>query len=150
PLVVVVMDAGGNPVEGTQVTFEVVEGGGTVDGQNSVIVPTDSDGRASVTFHLGAKGLDANRVVATFPGLSEDAAMFVASGFLVDDTSVTLVSGVVLDGQSEPVPGVTVSIHGTDLETTTDEYGRFHLVGAPVARIHLEVDGSTATRPGAW
>lgn len=50
PLVVQVNDAGGSPIPGTTVTFEVSQGEGTTGAATAV---TGSDGRASTTFTTG-------------------------------------------------------------------------------------------------
>ena len=151
PFVVVVTDASGNRLPGAQVTFSVLEGGGNLSGQTELVVATDSDGRALAVLTLGPQeGIENNVASAAFEGLSGLAATFSASGKVPGDASLTSVSGVVLDNSDVPVPGVAISIHDTPLVTTTDSEGLFSIAAAPVGRIHLDVDGSTATRPGNW
>ena len=51
-----VLDGAGFPVPDLPVTFEVVMGGGSLDGQEGPArIHTDGDGMASVPFRLGAK-----------------------------------------------------------------------------------------------
>ncbi|MGD2114268.1 MAG: Ig-like domain-containing protein, partial [Acidobacteriota bacterium] len=151
PLLVLVIDEAGNPVQGVDVTFEVLEGGGSFEGASSAVVTTDLDGLADVPWTLGPdEGINNNMARASFPGLAESAATFTASGKRVGRPADTRVSGVVLDNQDEPVPGATMRIDGTSLVTTTDDQGRFTLSGAPVGSVHLLVDGTTTTRPGVW
>ena len=151
PLVLVVTDRGDNPVAGQEVTVEVLEGGGSVEGGSGATVVTDSDGRAAVTFTLGPEeGFDNNLVEATFPGLAGEPVTFKASGFVLGDPADTRISGVVLDNESVPVPGVTLSVRGAPLSTTADGQGQFTLAGVPVGAVVLEADASTTTRPGVW
>ncbi len=151
PLVAVVTDAGHNRLEGISVTFTVTEGGGNIDGESSVTIETDSDGRVLAMLTLGPEdGFDNNVVDADFAGNSGLAATFVATGRIPGDPSQTIVSGVVLDNTNQPVPGVTMHIEGTDLYSQADAQGQFALQPAPVGDVHLVADGSTALREGNW
>lgn len=53
PLTVLALDAAGAPLAGVQVTFTVVEGGGTV---TSAVATTDADGLAGTRLRLGPPG----------------------------------------------------------------------------------------------
>ncbi len=75
-------------------------------------------------------------------------ASFRASAFLPGDPQATGISGVVLDNQGEPVPGVTLRLRDFDLSTVTDDRGAFHLTGVPVGQTFLIADASTTTREG--
>ncbi len=154
PLFAVVTDSGHNPVPGVAVTFRVAEGGGGLveaAGADAAVAETDASGLASVRLTLGpAQGLDNNSVEATFADQTTFPATFRASGFLPGDPAQTRVSGVVLDNQSEPVPGVTMRVRDTSLTTTTDAEGQFLLTGVPVGQVFLIVDATTTTRPGNW
>lgn len=151
PLVAVVFDADDNPVPGVEVTFRTRAGGGTFGGAPSVTVITDASGRAETRFLLGSEiGLDNHRVEATFPGLANLPAVWKASGLLPGDPAATSIVGVVLDNQSDPVPGVTVRLRDTAIASATDANGRFRLAGVPVGRVFLIADATTATRPGTW
>lgn len=72
PLVVEVRDAYGNPNAGIIVSWSV-EGGGSLSAAKDT---TDANGRASVTWTLGA---GTNRAIATIAELSEASAPFTAS-----------------------------------------------------------------------
>ncbi len=153
PLVAVVTDSGYNRLQGVQVQFTTTKGQGTfANGQQTVTTATDSDGRAIETFTLDpAEGISNNGVQATIVGLAASpAATFALSGRAAGDPAATTVSGVVLDNEQQPVPGVTVSVLGTTLNIRTDSVGRFQLQAVPPGTITLIVDGSTTQRPGAW
>lgn len=151
PLTVVATDAGHNRLEGVSVTFRVADGGGSLDGKQSMTVTTDVYGRALAWLALGPEpGVESNRVEAGFPESSAAPVVFLATSELAGDPAETRVSGVVLDGTDQPVPGVTAKIEGTALVTWTDAQGQFMLVPAPVGTVRLVVDGSTAEREGSW
>jgi hypothetical protein len=153
PLVAVVTDSGYNRLGGVQVQLAVSKGQGSfANGQQAVIATTDSDGRAIVTFLLDpAEGISNNGVSAAIVGLAGGpVASFALSGRSAGDPAATTVSGVVLDNAQHPMPGVTVSIRGTTLNTQADSAGHFQLQAVPPGTITLIVDGSTAQRPGAW
>ncbi len=153
PLVAVVTDSGYNRLGGVQVQLTVSKGQGSfANGQQTATAITDSDGRAIVTFLLDpAEGISNNGVRAAIAGLANSPiASFALSGRAAGDPAATTVSGIVLDNAQQPVPGVTVSIRGTALNTQTDGAGHFQLQAVPPGTVTLIVDGSTAQRPGAW
>jgi len=145
PLVAVVTDSGNNVAAGAAVLFEVTEGGGQFEnGQSTVQIVTDSDGRVAAEFRLGdVEGIDAQRIRATLVGTSAVAG-FSASGFVPADPGDTAISGIVLDNQDNPVEGVTVRIDGTSRSAVTDGAGLFTISEASVGPVHLVADGSTA------
>ena len=151
PLVAVVTDVGHNVIQGALVTFTVTGGGGIVDGTGSVVVNTDSDGRATISFTLGdEEGLDNHVVQAGFEGITTAAAIFRASGFVTGDPGDTSISGVVMDNSNIPIPGVTLRVEGTTREAVSDDEGQFLIENVPVGPLHLIVDGSTATVSGEY
>lgn len=144
PLVAIVLDAGGNPVVGVPVTFNVQSGSGLIGGQPTYTVNTDSDGKAYAVLVLGPQeGVNNNLVSAAF-GTGE-SAFFVSSGVVPGPASSTSVTGIVLDNAEQPIPNATASIKGTNLSALTDNHGQFSIAGAPVGDIVLFVDGSTST-----
>ncbi len=151
PFTVAVTDNGANLVEGAAVEFKVARGGGTFqNGLTSQTVTTDSDGRASVHHILGTlEGLDAHRVTASLVGTVATAG-FTASGFMPGDPGQTRISGVVLDNQDKPVPGVTVRVDGSNRQAIANAQGQFTITSVPVGPVHLIADGSTASVPGEW
>jgi hypothetical protein len=153
PLTVLVTDAGGNCAEGAPVTFQVVEGGGNIDGQTSITVPTNSDGTASVYFTLGPDaGSNNNIVVANIPGNTEGPATFRASAEVPGLAYNTTVSGVVLTNEDVPMPNVWAYIKGTNplRQAFTDAEGNFTITQVPVGSVHLHITGATTPLPGVW
>ncbi|HYK03163.1 MAG TPA: carboxypeptidase-like regulatory domain-containing protein [Thermoanaerobaculia bacterium] len=150
PLVAVVVDSGSNRLGSVPVTFTATGGGGSFGGSPSVVVLTDSDGRAVATPRLGpGSGSDNNSFVATVDGV-EGAASFVATGRPAGPVEETRISGVILDNTNIPVAGVTVRIDETTRSAVTNAQGHFTFTTAPVGYVKLIVDGSTAQRPGTW
>jgi len=153
PLIATVTDDGFNRLGGVPVEWTVVKGQGHfATGETSMIVQTDSDGRATATLVLDpAEGVANNVVGARIFGLpGSPVAGFTASGRAAGPAAATAVTGVVLDNTSRPIEGVTVRIDGTVLVATTDAEGQFRIDGAPVGEAEVIVDGSTAARPGVW
>ncbi|HEX4966359.1 MAG TPA: DNRLRE domain-containing protein [Thermoanaerobaculia bacterium] len=153
PLIATVTDAGFNRLEGVAVRFHVTRGHGNLGGGTEErVVTTDSDGRAIVPFVLSLEeGIANNRAEARIDGLVDSpVASFAASGRAAGDPAATSISGVVLDGSNQPVPGVTLRLLDTTLSTQADEQGKFLLTGAPAGMVKLIADGSTTTRPGSW
>lgn len=151
PLVFAVTDAGANLIPGALIEFEVTQGSGTFDnGETTFSTLTDMDGRASASFILGPEeGLDVQRVIATLVG-TESTAGFTASAFVPGDPGQTSISGVVLDNQDRPMPGVTVRIEDSTRQAIADEQGQFTITEAPVGPVHLIAEGSTTSRSGEW
>jgi glucodextranase-like protein/carboxypeptidase family protein/uncharacterized protein DUF6973 len=153
PLVAAVTDAGHNRLADVPVRFHVVLGGGRFPiGLGEMLLSTDSDGRAIVSWVLGAEEGTANNVVVARIADQPNGplASFTASGFTAGPPADTAIRGVVLDNQNEPVPGVTLRILDTPLIAHTDAAGTFVIRGLPVGTVRLVVDGSTAERPGSW
>ncbi len=153
PIQVLALDAMGNACAGVSVTFTVDSGGGMIDGADSSVVVTSSDGFAAANLTVGPlPGTTNNIVSAAFVGLLEAPASFVASAVEAGPEDGTTFSGVVLDTENRPIPAATVSIKDTipPVTTTTDAAGLFNLVDVPVGSHHLVADGATSTRPGPW
>ncbi len=151
PLLVQVFDAFGNPVAGTDVDFAVIDGDGQVAGAATVTRVTDVEGKASTPFTLGPlAGSNSNYVEASLPGQPTAPASFVISSLVAGAEAETVLRGQVLGPNDAPIPGATVRVADTSLETVTDLGGRFGLVGMPAGAQSLEIDGSTVTLPGEW
>lgn len=156
PLVVVVTDNGANVVKDSRIRFDVTAGGGhfSANDQTSIEVVTDSDGRATAELVLGElEGIDAQTLLATLldgPVGQVINAGFTATAFVPSATADTTVSGVVLDNQDTPIPGVTVRIEGTSRQAQTDGKGLFQITQSPIGPIHIIADGSTATVAGEF
>ncbi|MEP7012840.1 MAG: DNRLRE domain-containing protein [Acidobacteriota bacterium] len=149
PLFVQVFDGFGNPVAGQEVIFRSVEGGGTFAGALETRVTTDDEGKAGAVFTLDPdEGINNNRVEVNFDGATDPPARFIISGLIPGPAELTAMAGVVLDPSDAPVPGARIHIGSN--ETRTDAEGRFRLNGVPVGTVHVEIDGSTVTRPGTW
>ena len=155
PLVVVANDAGANVVEGATIEFKVTRGSGMfANGEMTYLTTTDSDGRATAELTLGyLLGLDAQRVTATLlnnPNGLVLTAGFSATAFQPDDAGNTSITGVVLDNQDNPLPGITVRVEDSTRQGITDSEGRFLIEQAPVGPVHLLFDGSTTSVPGEF
>jgi len=74
PLVVIVLDRFGNPVEGAEVKWKVTAGGGVVSAEKD---PTSVDGTSSVTWTLG-NGIGVQKVAASVDGASGSPVTFTA------------------------------------------------------------------------
>jgi Bacterial Ig domain/Carboxypeptidase regulatory-like domain/Bacterial Ig-like domain (group 1) len=120
PLVVEVVDGGGNPVVGAAVTWVVTAGGGSLAPPTGT---TDENGRASTTWTLGP-GTGANTAQAVVSGVGEGT--FTATASAGNPADIRIVSGnqqqgqagtrlanplvvVVVDDADNPVSGVTVT-----------------------------------------
>ena len=126
PLVAIVLDAGGNPVVGVPVIFRVEQGGGLLENSVSATKVTDDDGRVAVVLSLAQEeGINNNVVSASFDGLTDSPASFIASGITPKNPANTAVSGIVLDNANQPIPNATASIKGTNLSALTDANGKF-------------------------
>lgn len=158
PFVVTVFDGGGNFIKGAQAKFEVITGGGHFENNESMlIVTTDSDGRASAHLTLGGiTGIDQQYIKATLLDANNGensesvTAGFTASALVVGDAGNTRITGVVLDNQNHPIPGVTLHIDGSNRKAIANEEGQFILTEAPVGPVHLIADGSTAAIDGEF
>lgn len=149
PLFVQVFDGFGNPVAGQEVIFRSVEGGGTFADAPEARLTTDDEGKAGAVFTLGPEeGINNNRVEVNFEGGTESPAEFIVSGLIPGPAELTALAGILLDPSDAPVPGARIHIGSN--ETRTDAEGRFRLNGVPVGTVHVEIDGSTVTRPGTW
>lgn len=113
PLVVLVTDENGDPVEGTVVTW-AAQGGGTVSASS---VETGSDGRASVTRVLGMEPGE-QTTTATVSGLEGSPVTFVATATddgggsgeaiaITNNPPVAALDGEVFDPAVQPVVFVT-------------------------------------------
>ncbi len=155
PFVVAVTDSGANIVKGARVRFNVVAGAGKLqNGLTTFDTTTDSDGRASAQLLLGDNlANDAQRVNAVLldsPVGTRLSAGFIATAYVAGPAGNTNVTGVVLDNQDTPIPGVIIRIENTDRTAITNEQGQFVIQQAPVGPIHLIADGSTATVLGEF
>lgn len=148
PLEALVVDKDGNPIGGVNVSFTVLRGNGHLNGQQTLVVPTASNGLARTVLTLGPDPSINNNVVnATFVGLVGLPATFTASGLAPGNPAETRFSGVVLDNGHTPIPGSLVTIPGTSVSGTTDAQGQFLLQNVPVGHIHLRIDPSNSPRP---
>lgn len=148
PFVVLVNDAGGNPVQGVTVSFDVEQGGGHFDEGTSVTRITDVNGQAALTLTLGPdEGINNNVATATFTGYAGVKPTFIASGVIPNPTGDTSVSGIALGPDGSPLAGVVTHIDGTSLSAVTDDQGQFRIVGVPVGHVRLLIDSRVSTGP---
>lgn len=154
PLAVAVLDGSGNRLAGVRVRFVVLDGGGRFsNGEESIEIGSDSDGRVIATLRLGStEGVANNRTRVDLPDHPTVApAYFAASSWVVGAVEETAFTGLVLDNQLQPVPGVTIRFREYPSTVgTTGPDGVFQILPSPVGSVHVIVDGSTTTRPGSW
>lgn len=150
---------GRNEVADVPVTFTVVEGGGKVDGQDSVTIDTDDTGHAEVDFVLGPAA-GPNVVEANFAGNPGLPAMFVSTGIARDGNQPTSFSSLVLTNTDQPIQGAlcTMALGGAPLPDTppeniftltSDLEGRCDFPNLPLAGpADFFVDGLSASHVG--
>lgn len=148
PLAVVVSDIGGNPLGGVQLEFLVVEGGGAINGQPSLIVESDTDGHAGALHTLGLQtGLNNNIVVVLVIGAPIDPVIFTSSSFASEAGAPTTLDGFVVNNVDLALKGVKVQVFTEDggvLEELTDQEGRYFFADVPAGHILLFVDPTEA------
>jgi adhesin/invasin len=100
PLVVKLTDRYGNPVAGVTILFTVASGAGSL---NATSLPTDSSGRAQVTWRLGSIGADhsVHASAGTLP-----AVTFTATATVGIPAQLTIVGG----NNQRAVAGSTLSL----------------------------------------
>ena len=125
PLVVRVLDAAGDPVNGVTVNWEIVDGGGSVSPQSST---TNSQGRATTTWTLGAGGNQTARATVsgigsvTFNATAESAIPSPSRSTVDVDPDAIPVAGSstitvrVRDSGGNPLPGISVSASSSDTD----------------------------------
>ncbi len=109
PMAALVVDDFGNPQPDVDVTFEVVAGGGTLDGQETLVRSTDAHGMARAVLTLGpatGSGAQGCGRPSTSSTASRRRSAPPASN---PATPLTRFKGVVLDNTLAPVPGAVVS-----------------------------------------
>ncbi len=113
-LTVKVVDAGGQPVSGATVLWQVRDGGGTINPPAST---TGASGVASVTWTLGT-GLVANKAVAVLSGSYVlDSAVFTASSREGPPASMVMTSGAALQARVAALVSSPLSV------VLKDQYG---------------------------
>lgn len=148
PLRVWVND-GGNALGGQSVQFEVVSGGGKVNGQDSFLVTSGTSGYAEVRFRLGST-LGPQRVSAKVVGVSGTEVVFFVDGIELDRQPSTSMEGLVLTPFLVPVPAVRLElvIEGTRFGPIhSDATGRFQFddLNSGAAELQLWLpDGNTS------
>lgn len=160
PFEVLVVDRDGNPIPGLPVLFQVVAGGGNLNGNSELQLLSDSRGEASAVLTLGpASGVANNVVSVTFPNITTLATNFVATAVVAGPEEDTQFAGVVLDNSNTPIPGAFVSItstpegagaggvSGTLVSDFTDSEGQFLIDNVPVGAVELQVSPGTTSRP---
>ncbi len=142
---------GCNGIAGVPVEFSVVQGGGSVDGANTAVIPTSQTGHAAVSFDYGFS--PGNQIVeATFAGNSSMTARFTLVGLVRDESQPTTLAAIVLDNASQPIQGAESFLHigeTTIGPVVSDINGRIAFTDIPESgAARLEVDGHTAVHVG--
>lgn len=156
-LTALVVDAANNPLGEVRLRFFVQEGDALFDDRSAmgglpspngreITVVSDKNGIVAVRPKLGESPSTVRiMVVAMFGDEVVAGPEFFQISVLEPRSGPTRFSGVVLDHDGHPLPGVQVSISRTTLAATTDTDGRFAFAdGVPSGRVDLFIDGRTA------
>jgi hypothetical protein len=157
PLVVRAVDAEGQPVQGVEITFAVVAGGGGVDPGAAT---TGADGTAQATWTLGAAP-GTQQVVASVPALDpvqftaealnlalcgaqtvDRALRRVAQPYVLCSAGASVTNGATLELE----PGVTILAEGGALLRVRSD-GSLRAVGTATDTIRFL---GTDPTPGSW
>ncbi len=139
-----------NGVPNVPVTFTVLAGTGTIDGQTQVVVPTGATGHAEVPFILGREPGN-NVIAADFPGNTTGPAKFTLLGLFPDQRLTTDFSGLVIDNSNRGIAGAEcrLVVRGVDQGTVLSrEDGSFSFHGIEDGSADLYVNGTVATGVG--
>ncbi|UXI70357.1 DUF6531 domain-containing protein [Tahibacter amnicola] len=153
-MAVVVQDRDFNPIAGASVRFTIESGDARFTAQSALGGTPAADG-LSMTVLTDKNGMAAVRPLAGgTPGtVKVNASAALTRGGFVGNASLHLVvlersdgptrfTGIVLDHDGTPLPGVILSITRTSLVARTDASGRFTFDGqVPAGKIDLHVDG---------
>jgi hypothetical protein len=140
-----VFDRHGNPVNGEEVRFSVLGGGGALNGTADtikVIRIDNAGGIASVTWTLGTKAGVQNNILEA----SADNGLLALRGSPVHFVASALADSVsVLQSRIE----ATGPVHATENDTSKITVNLLDRFGNPVAgkRVHLEVTGGSRNFP---
>lgn len=105
PFVVQILDEEGNPFPDYPVLFQVIEGGGSIDGDSSKTIVTNAGGFASATLTLGPSAGDSSNIVQVkADSLAGSPLLFIASAlpgpassFSVEGFDQVGIAGTTLD-----------------------------------------------------
>ncbi len=140
-----------NGVEGVEVTFTVISGGGLVNGDSSATATTSPTGHAQVNYATGLDG-GLQIVEANFLGNAGQPATFLTRAIVRDTTQPTTFRGCVLDNARQPLEGaeVTLTVSGVDSPMVISAAdGSFFITGLDNSGpAHLHVNGQTVTHIG--
>ena len=135
-----------NGVSGIPVIYNVIQGGGLVNGESQTTVLTGITGHALADFQLGPE--EGNQLIeATFPNNPGNPARFVISAIKRNIDLPTTLSGLVIDNANQPIGGArcSVEINGQVVaEVFSDASGQFRFLNLPDGAAHLHVDGLVA------
>lgn len=150
PLRVWVSD-GCNGVPKVPVTFTVIKGDGSFNGESSITVDSSLTGHAETLFTIGSIP-GTNLVEVNFENNGTRPAVFNIIGIQRVENAPTSFSGLVLDNGHQPIQGVQcfLTIAGQEtLATTTDIQGQLNFNELPFSGpAHLFIKGQTADRIG--
>ncbi|MCA9730650.1 Ig-like domain-containing protein [candidate division KSB1 bacterium] len=90
---ILVQDVNNTPISGYPVNFQVIQGGGNINGEVLLVVPTDESGIAAVSFTLGNEPGTVNTLEASV-GFSQTALP-------INATAADLKEIVLLDGNNQ-------------------------------------------------
>ncbi|MBN1481813.1 Ig-like domain-containing protein [candidate division KSB1 bacterium] len=89
-----ITDADGHPIRGVPVTFDMTQGGGLVNGESKVTIPTQSNGLAKIKWKLGQKaGVDNQSVTVSSAGMQGSPIIVTATARAGHAYLLTKISG---------------------------------------------------------
>ncbi|MCS1417399.1 MAG: Bacillopeptidase F [Verrucomicrobia subdivision 3 bacterium] len=146
---------GANALSGQDVTFNVLTGGGKVNGHPFFSVSSDAAGFAEVQYLLGAQAGE-QTISASVPNQAEASVVFTLTGVAAAADGDTSVSGLVLTPFLQAVPHTRVElmVEGTRFgPVNSDMAGSFRLTGvmpgAAELQFWLPVGSTSQATPSA-
>ena len=144
PLIALVTDPDGNPLDNVTVTFDVLRGGVAVNGGRRAEVTSNVDGRALAVAEIRRGTAPGQTMIRASLPNNPNQAYFPITVLPNSMAGETRVSGVVLSNERSPVVGATITVRNAEGSVKTDDDGRFALAtGGQVGQVMVQIDGST-------
>lgn len=139
-----------NPVAGEPVQWTVLDGGGQIQGQSSIVLDTMGTGHTAVTYTMGTSP-GTNLIEASLVSDPSQRVRFMLVGIERDLAQPTRFSGVVINNAEQGIEGATCTLDFgvEEFVTTSGLNGEFSFPDlTETGPAHLIVNGSTAFSVG--